>query len=75
MHLEVVVPDEFVGDVLGDLNQRRAQIHDVGVRGTRRCVIAELPLRALFGYSTAVLSATQGRADFVMTFSKYDTWS
>jgi elongation factor G len=75
MHLEVVVPDEFVGDVLGDLNQRRAQIHDVGVRGTRRCVIAELPLRALFGYSTAVRSATQGRADFVMTFSKYDTWS
>ena len=75
MHLEVVVPDEFVGDVLGDLNQRRAQIHDVGVRGNRRCVIAELPLRALFGYSTAVRSATQGRADFVMTFSKYDTWS
>ena len=75
MHLEVVVPDEFVGDVLGDLNQRRAQILDVGIRGNRRCVIAELPLRALFGYSTAVRSATQGRADFVMTFSKYDTWS
>ena len=75
MRLEVVVPDEFVGDVLGDLNQRRAQIHDVGIRGNRRCVIAELPLRSLFGYSTAVRSATQGRADFVMTFSKYDTWS
>ena len=75
MHLEVVVQDEFVGDVLGDLNQRRAQIPDVGIRGNRRCVIAELPLRALFGYSTAVRSATQGRADFVMTFSKYDTWS
>jgi elongation factor G len=75
MRLEVLCPDEFVGDVLGDLNQRRAQILDVGVRGNRRCVLAELPLRSLFGYSTAVRSATQGRADFVMTFSKYDTWS
>jgi elongation factor G len=75
MRLEVLCPDEFVGDVLGDLNQRRAQIQDVGVRGNRRCVLAELPLRSLFGYSTAVRSATQGRADFVMTFSKYDTWT
>ncbi|HPH25385.1 MAG TPA: elongation factor G [Pseudomonadota bacterium] len=75
MHLEVLVPDEFVGEVLGDLNQRRAQILDVGMRGNRRSVIAELPLRVLFGYSTAVRSATQGRADFVMTFARYDTWS
>ena len=75
MHLDVLVPDEFVGEVLGDLNQRRAQILDVGVRGARRCVVAELPLRALFGYSTSVRSATQGRADFVMTFARYDTWS
>src|SRR5262249_24886349 len=50
MHLEVLVPDEFVGEVLGDLNQRRSQILDVGMRGSRRCVVAELPLRALFGY-------------------------
>ena len=71
MRLEVVVPDEFVGDVLGDLNQRRAQIHDVGIRGNRRCVIAELPLRSLFGYSTAVRSATQGRATYSMEFKKY----
>ena len=69
MHLEVLVPDDFVGEVLGDLNQRRAQILDVGMRGNRRCVIAELPLRSLFGYSTAVRSATEGRADFVMTFA------
>jgi elongation factor G len=75
MHLEVLVPDEFVGEVLGDLNQRRAQILDVGMRGSRRCVVAELPLRALFGYSTAVRSATEGRADFVMSFAKYDTWT
>jgi elongation factor G len=75
MHLEVLVPDEFVGEVLGDLNQRRAQILDVGMRGNRRCIVAELPLRALFGYSTAVRSATEGRADFVMAFAKYDTWT
>ncbi len=74
MHLEVLVPDDFVGEVLGDLNQRRAQILDVGMRGNRRCVVAELPLRSLFGYSTAVRSATEGRADFVMTFARYDTW-
>ena len=75
MHLEVLVPDEFVGEVLGDLNQRRAQILDVGMRGNRRSVVAELPLRSSFGYSTAVRSATEGRADFVMSFAKYDTWS
>ncbi len=74
MHLEVLVPDEFVGEVLGDLNQRRAQILDVGMRGSRRCIIAELPLRSLFGYSTAVRSATEGRADFIMAFARYDTW-
>jgi len=75
MHLEVLVPDEFVGEVLGDLNQRRSQILDVGMRGNRRCIVAELPLRSLFGYSTAVRSATEGRADFIMAFAKYDTWA
>ena len=74
MRLEVAVPDEFVGAVLGDLNQRRSQILDVTRRGSRSLVLAELPLRALFGYSTAVRSATEGRADFMMTFAKYDTW-
>ncbi len=75
MQLEVVVPDEFVGAVLGDLNQRHAQILDVGMRGTRRTVLAQLPMRNLFGYSTAVRSATEGRADFTMSFAKYDTWA
>jgi elongation factor G len=75
MHLEVVVPDEFVGDVLGDLNQRHAQILDVGMRGNQRTVVALIPMRALFGYSTAVRSATQGRASFSIHFAKYDAWS
>jgi elongation factor G len=75
MEVEVVVPEEFLGDVLGDLSARRAQIEDVGVRGTQRCVQAKLPLKALFGYATAVRSASQGRATFTMRFSRFDAWS
>jgi elongation factor G len=75
MDVEVVVPEEFLGDVLGDLSARRAQIEDVGVRGAQRCVEAKLPLKALFGYATAVRSASQGRATFTMKFSRFDAWS
>jgi elongation factor G len=75
MEVEVVVPEEFLGDVLGDLSSRRAQIEDVGVRGPQRAVKAKLPLKALFGYATAVRSASQGRATFTMTFARYDAWS
>jgi elongation factor G len=75
MAVEVVVPEEFLGDVLGDLATRRAQIEDVGVRGPQRCVAAKLPLKALFGYATAVRSASQGRATFTMRFSKFDAWA
>lgn len=74
MELEAVVPEEFVGAVLGDLNQRHAQIFDVGMRGQKRTVVAQLPMRLLVGYSTSVRSATEGRANFTMTFAKYDTW-
>ncbi len=63
MEIEVVVPEEFLGDVLGDLAARRAQIEDVGVRGGQRNVLGKLPLRSLFGYSTAVRSASQGARD------------
>ncbi len=75
MDVEVVVPEEFLGEVLGDLSSRRAQIEDVGVRGTQRAVKAKLPLKALFGYATAVRSASQGRATFTMSFARYDAWS
>jgi elongation factor G len=75
MDVEVAVPEEFLGDVLGDLSSRRAQIEDVGVRGPQRAVKAKLPLKALFGYATAVRSASQGRATFTMTFARYDAWS
>ena len=75
MDVEVVVPEEFLGDVLGDLAARRAQIEDVGVRGGQRTVAAKLPLRSLFGYATAVRSASQGRATFTMKFSRFDVWT
>ncbi len=75
MDVEVVVPEEFLGDVLGDLSSRRAQIENVGVRGMQRVVDAKLPLRQLFGYATAVRSSSQGRATFTMKFAKFDTWT
>jgi elongation factor G len=75
MDVEVVVPEEFLGAVVGDLSARRAQIEDVGFRGTLRTVNAKLPLKALFGYSTAVRSSSQGRATFTMRFAKFDAWA
>jgi elongation factor G len=75
MQVEVVVPEEFMGSVVGDLNARRAQIEDLGFRGTKRTIAAKVPLKALFGYATAIRSASQGRATFTMHFAKYDAWS
>ncbi len=74
MKVEVTAPESNVGDVLGDLNARRAQIEDVGVRGSQRLIIAKVPLRRMFGYSTDLRSATQGRANYTMQFEKYDAW-
>jgi elongation factor G len=74
MKVEVIAPEANVGDVLGDLNARRARIEDVGVRGTQRVVIAKVPLRRMFGYSTDLRSATQGRANYTMQFEAYDAW-
>ena len=62
MHVEVVVPEEFMGAVVGDLNSRHARIEDLGYRGSKRTVVGKVPLKSLFGYATAVRSATQGRA-------------
>jgi elongation factor G len=74
MRVEVTAPENNVGDVLGDLNARRAQIEDVGFRGAQRFIVAKVPLRRMFGYSTDLRSATQGRATYTMTFEKYDGW-
>ena len=74
MRVEIIAPENNVGDVLGDLNARRAQIEDVGFRGQQRVILAKVPLRRMFGYATDLRSATQGRATYTMTFETYDAW-
>ncbi len=73
MAVEVTVDDEFMGAIIGDLNQRRGQVHDVGSRGAKRIVNAHVPLRQMFGYSTRLRSLSEGRATFAMQFHAYDT--
>ncbi|TMQ27220.1 MAG: elongation factor G [Deltaproteobacteria bacterium] len=73
MAVEVVVDDEFLGAVIGDLNQRRGQVQNVGARGTKRLIAALVALRNMFGYSTRLRSLTEGRATFSMMFHAYDT--
>ncbi len=62
MKLEVVCPEEFLGDVLGDLNARRSAIQDMSARGGAKVITAHVPLSEMFGYTTRVRSLTQGRA-------------
>jgi elongation factor G len=71
MKLEVVVPEEFVGEVMGDLNSRRAQIEGMEAQGSLQAVQAHAPLAEMFGYATALRSLTQGRGTFTMEFDYY----
>jgi elongation factor G len=72
MRLEVVVPEEFMGEVIGDLNSRGGSVEAVEPKGGTNILRALAPLAAMFGYSTALRSASQGRALFTMQFSHYD---
>jgi len=71
MSVEVVTPEEFVGDVIGDLNSRRGQISGTEVRGPANVVNADVPLANMFGYVNNLRSMSQGRAQFTMQFSHY----
>lgn len=71
MKVEAVVPEEFVGEVMGDLNSRRAQIEGMEARGAVQAVRAHVPLAEMFGYATALRSLTQGRGTFTMEFDYY----
>jgi elongation factor G len=71
MKIEVIVPEEFVGDVMGDLNSRRAQIEGMEARGAVQAVRAHAPLAEMFGYATTLRSLTQGRGTFTMEFDYY----
>jgi elongation factor G len=70
--VEVVTPEEFMGDVIGDLNRRRGQVLGMEPRGNAQVVTAVVPLAEMFGYATDVRSNTQGRATFTMQFERYD---
>ena len=72
MDVEVVVPDEFMGEVIGDLNARRGKIFSVMLRNNMRIIKAVVPLAQMFGYATDLRSKTQGRATFTMQFKKYE---
>ncbi|MZG54200.1 MAG: elongation factor G [Nitrospinae bacterium] len=72
MEVEVVTPEEFMGDVIGRLNSKRGKIKDLSDRAGAKVVRAEVPLSGMFGYSTDLRSATQGRASYSMEFAKYD---
>lgn len=71
MRIEVTTPEEFMGDVIGDLSSKRAQIEGTEARGNARVVKALVPLAEMFGYATALRSMTQGRANFNMEPSHY----
>ena len=71
MDVEVVVPEEFMGDVMGDLSSRRGQIQGMDSRGGGQVIRAMVPLSEMFGYATTVRSRTQGRATFTMQFDHY----
>ncbi|MGH7274921.1 MAG: elongation factor G, partial [Nitrospiria bacterium] len=72
MSLEVIVPEEYMGDVIGDLNARRGKIQEMKVRAGAQVITAQVPLADMFGYATDVRSRTQGRGVFTMQFSHYD---
>ncbi|VVT12412.1 elongation factor G [Erythrobacter sp. EC-HK427] len=72
MKVEVVTPEDYLGDVIGDLNSRRGQIQGTDTRGNAQAVEANVPLANMFGYVNELRSFTQGRAQYTMQFSHYD---
>lgn len=72
MKVEVITPDEYLGDVIGDINSRRGQIQGTDSRGNAQAVVAMVPLANMFGYVNQLRSFTQGRANYSMFFDHYD---
>jgi elongation factor G len=72
MAVEVVTPEEYLGDVMGDLNSRRGHIEHLEPRGNAQAIRARVPLATMFGYATDLRSTTQGRATFTMQFDRYE---
>ncbi len=72
MAVEVVTPEEYMGDIIGDLNSRRGQVQGTETRGPANVIIAEVPLANMFGYVNQLRSMSQGRAQFTMQFANYN---
>jgi elongation factor G len=72
MSIEIVTPEEYMGDVIGDLNSRRGRILNIERRGNVQVIKSQAPLAEMFGYATGLRSKTQGRATYTMQFSHYD---
>jgi elongation factor G len=71
MGVECVTPEEYMGDVMGDLSSRRGRIEGMEARGNNQVIRAQVPLSEMFGYSTDLRSRTQGRATYTMQFNSY----
>jgi elongation factor G len=72
MKVEVVTPEEYMGDVMGDLNRRRGLVQGMEDTAMGKIIRADVPLAEMFGYATDLRSATQGRATYSMEFAKYN---
>jgi elongation factor G len=72
MKVEVVTPEAYMGDVMGDLNSRRGMVQGMEDTPSGKVIRAEVPLAQMFGYATDLRSATQGRATYSMEFAKYN---
>lgn len=72
MEIEIVVPEDYMGEVMGDLNSRRGKIEGMEMRGNTQIIKGHVPLSEMFGYSTSLRSLTQGRGTYTMQFSNYE---
>jgi elongation factor G len=71
MDVEVTTPEEYMGDVIGDLNARRGKVEGMSQRGNSQVIKAQVPMSEMFGYATDLRSKTQGRATYSMQFNSY----
>jgi elongation factor G len=72
MAVEVITPEDYLGDVMGNLNSRRGRVESLEPVGNAQVIRASVPLAEMFGYATDLRSMTQGRAEFTMQFDRYE---
>ena len=72
MKVDVIIPEEYMGDIMGDITSRRGRVEGMEARGNAQVVAAMVPLAQMFGYATSLRSNTQGRGQFTMVFDHYE---